>query len=671
MAGADVLLLGKVKLTVYADPGPREGTFRYSISPQPATPRPPSVKTDGQGRFSLQNGPSPADRMAVVSDRTLLWELTRKEVPDANDFVLTLPAPGELRIHAEIPGKPAKLEYWIVGRPPGRVDWASDSVFCRGIEVPNPGERVLPFLPGQFAVERLNLTPTGIRTDLMSQIERRLLVLESGKRTDSSYDRKTGRPVEGRVRGLEEVKLRYALVNISYFGPEEHFKPGDKPSRMMTTFDVIPITSDGRFTTPPLPPNQYEFRLTGMRASTPAEDGNPFDFQEGVKVKVTEAGPAKPVEIVVKTKKAPPTARRTGAPDPKKPRLELHARDESERSGQGLRSPALRSAKRLVPSGDGDRRRGDHGRQRGDKLEARRPDRLRRGLRFDDRGNGPDRRPAQGRRYPQAGKRFACAFATPRVSRSRPTSCRCLWFICRGTGATPGPRPRIKDTTMRERTIAAINFLNVRRDAGGDFAFNIRTDQATPIYFGFGHPDVLLYFETAPLTCVRTCRGNLGRRHSSARDSCDLDQATARRGRQTHLRGSLLHTVPNKPGFENSVPVLDSGELKKPDWQATLPRLAPGAYGIYIQTTPRDAATRPPSLEAHSGLLRPAKVEVKAGERTAVVFEPAPLNAECVAWTARPPCSSPRPATDHQAASLIVCRTRFLSTVACPLSREA
>ncbi len=631
VAGADVLLLGSEKLTVYADPGPREGTFRYSISPEPATPPPPSVKTDGQGRFSLQNGPSPADRMAVVSDRTLLWELTRKDVPDGNDFVLTLPAPGELRIHAEIPGKPAKLEYWIVGRPPGRVDWGSDCVFCRGIEVPNPGERVLPFLPGQYAVERLHLTPTGIRTNLMSQSERRLLVLESGKRTDSSYDRKTGRAIEGRVRGLEQVKLRYALVTISYFGPEEHFKPDDKPSRMMTTFDVIPISSDGQFTTPPLPPNQYEFRLTGMRASTPAEDGNPYDFQEAVNVKITEAGAASPVEIVVKTKKARPAARRTEAPDPKKPRLELHAHDESGApvkdfeaqlfAPQNASYQAAMGTDGVAIMAGNEVTRWKHG----DLIVSAA------GFASTIEEMGP----IEGlRKVDVTLKRGKKIRLRVRDSSGKPISPDVMPVPLvylpryRGDAWSAGS---IKDTTMRERTVAAINFLNVRREAGGDFTFNVQTDQATRIYFGFSHPDVLLYFETAPVTASELAGGIWDVViPQPATLAISIKPPQGADGKPLYA-AAYYSLVPNKPGFENAAPGLESGELKEPDWQATLPRLAPGAYGVYIQTTPRDAATRPPSLDAHPGVFHDRrKIEVKAGERTAVAFEPAPLNAD--AW---------------------------------------
>ncbi len=77
VAGADVLLLGSEKLTVYADPGPRKGAVRFSIAQQPANAA-PSVKTDGQGRFSLKRPATPADRIAVVCEKMLLWEVAQR-----------------------------------------------------------------------------------------------------------------------------------------------------------------------------------------------------------------------------------------------------------------------------------------------------------------------------------------------------------------------------------------------------------------------------------------------------------------------------------------------------------------------------------------------------------------------------------------------------------------
>ena len=130
---AEVFLLSGERITVYADPGPREGSVRYSVSTGPPAGPPPSVKTDAQGRFSVIRPGSSADRIAVVCRRMLLWEVTRADVGDAAEVLITLPEPIELRIQTDIPNKPAKQEYWVVGRPTQRVDWESDSIYYRGM----------------------------------------------------------------------------------------------------------------------------------------------------------------------------------------------------------------------------------------------------------------------------------------------------------------------------------------------------------------------------------------------------------------------------------------------------------------------------------------------------------------------------------------------------------
>ncbi len=161
VVGADVLLLGSEQLTVWADPGPEDGRVRYNLSARPTDPT-AAVKTDGRGRFSLRRPGSSANRIAVVCEQMLLWKVTRNQVPDAKNVVIKLPEPATLTIRADIPEKPAKLEFWIVGRMLDRVDWESDCLDYRWVQVPNPGEKVTqPLPPAQYSIERINFTPQG------------------------------------------------------------------------------------------------------------------------------------------------------------------------------------------------------------------------------------------------------------------------------------------------------------------------------------------------------------------------------------------------------------------------------------------------------------------------------------------------------------------------------
>ena len=632
VSGADVLLLGEEQLTVFVDRGPRPGTIRYSMS-LPANSV-PTVKTDDQGRFSLKRVTTPANRIAVVCETMLLWEVTRKEAGNANLVLITLPEPGELKLRAEIPEKPEKLEYWIVGRPGSRVDWESDCFFYRGIEVPNPGERIVKALPpAQYAIERLGLTPTGIRTNLMNMAERRLLRVEAGKRAESSYDRKTGRVVEGHVRGLEQVKLRYGLVTIGYWGPEEQFQRGAKLSKMQTTFDVIPISPDGRFSTPPLPPNEYEFRLTAMRASTPAENEQAYDFETAVKVVVPETGAIPSVEIVAKPKEARPARKtpRATASDPKKARLEIRARDETGTpvkdfeaqlysQSNASHEAAMGTDGLAVLAGD-DLKTWSHGdlivyapgfastiEEIGPIEGLRKVDiTLKRGKEVRLRVRDSSGKPIPPKLMP---------LAQVYLARHR----RDAWSAA-----------VIKDDSTRERTIAATNFLNVRREAGGDFVFNIRSDEPSPLYFGFNHPDVVLFFERGPVPASELAGGTwdvvLPKPASLDLAMKPLSDAN---GKPLFAAGYFSLT-PDLPGVETAVPVLDSGEIKDPSWRATVSHVAPGAYNVNIQTTPREASARPAGREAVPGVYYDRRrIDLKPGDRSSVVFEPKPLDER--AW---------------------------------------
>ncbi len=91
-------------------------------------------------------------------------------------------------------------------------------------------------------------------------------------------------------------------------------------------------------------------------------------------------------------------------------------------------------------------------------------------------------------------------------------------YLAHGTGRMRGSRSRTRIRTRGAQAVARTNFLNVRPEAGGDFTFQVRTDQPEPLYFGFSHPDVLLYYEKGPVHGVGTCRRSLGRRFAPARD---------------------------------------------------------------------------------------------------------------------------------------------------------
>jgi beta-lactamase regulating signal transducer with metallopeptidase domain len=330
--GADVLLLGRRKLTVYVLPSNMSPRFRLGWS-TPAADEPRSVKTDDQGRFIVRDSASASNRVAVVSDRVWLTEVPLERISDRADATIRLPEPGSIRIRCDIPHKPAKQEFQVTLRTVDGVDWEPDVIYMRDLDVPNPGQEVIGSLPtAQYVIERINSIDRGSWGTLATFCERTLVPVATGRTTDVDFDRRIGRPVTGRVRGLDNVKLRFAYVSVGYLGPPEAPSPQGRRQQMLTHFDVIPIGLDGRFVTPPLPPGHYDFELSALHAATPRAEVQSPDFQGNAQIDVPAEGEIPPVEIVAKT--AHPDPRH--APKPRDRATELAAHERALRNAREL-----------------------------------------------------------------------------------------------------------------------------------------------------------------------------------------------------------------------------------------------------------------------------------------------------------------------------------------------
>lgn len=629
VAGADVLLLGDEQLTVYASPGVREGQVRYSTATQPAGIS-PSVKTDSKGRFSLRRPGSSANRIAVVAESMLLWEVTRKEVNDSNALVITLPEPIALTIQATIPQKPSKQEFWLTARPLTRPDWESDSLVYRQLQVPNPGELIIkPLPPAHYAVERLNFTPQGKGSQLMSQCERRVLPIAPGKQATLSFDRKEGRRVEGQVRGLADSKFRYAYVTISYAGPEEVFKLGGKPSRMFTQYDLLPIGPDGRFSTPPLPPRKYEFQFSAMLAVTPDQDSQPYDFNGSTSVVVPETGAIPPVEIQAKKSGSGQTDR-LKTHDPKSPRLEVRAMDEAgspikdfriqlygpptaTREAIGVDGLAVLTGAELKEWNQGDLIVSAEGfasaiREFGSVTELRKlevPLKRGRTVRLLVRDS-------TGKPIP------AAVMPLPQVYLARHRNDAWSSFA-------------YKEPELRVDAIERTNFLNIRREGSGDFIFQMPNDLAEPLYFGFSHPDMLRYFEKS-LDPASDLTDGVWKVDLPQPATLEAVLKVPRGAGEKTLFASGHYTLtPIISGQSGAVPVLEFGTLEAPDWRTKIAHLAPGTYNFHVQTRPSEPAEQRSSLEARAGEYRDLQeLELKSGENSSITFDPPPFNPD--AW---------------------------------------
>jgi beta-lactamase regulating signal transducer with metallopeptidase domain len=333
VADAVVVPLGPEKLILDPIPNPDKTDLRLSWSVTPgrakdAPPRKPgdppvqelanpaSTKTDKAGHFSIRRSGTPANRIAVISQKVLLWVASREQLGDSKDLTIKLPEPGSLTIHCDIPDKPKKLDFWLKLRTFDGVDWDPDIIYLSQTAA-NPGKKLVQGLPpAQFAVERANITPTGDNRDLMTFCERQLVSIKPGQRANLTYNRQVGRRVIGIVRGLGFNDLQYAHVSVMYFGPEEMFMGPDgrsRPGRVGTGFDVIPVGPDHRFAIQKLPAGHYMLSFFALRSDTPRTNHQQSDYQGGVEIDIPETGEIPPVKIDAQPRVSGPPSQE---PDP-------------------------------------------------------------------------------------------------------------------------------------------------------------------------------------------------------------------------------------------------------------------------------------------------------------------------------------------------------------------
>ncbi len=296
VANAEVLLLGKERIVVEAE-------RRTWFLPERDLPKPVSTRTDKDGRFSITRKQGTADRVAVIAQDPLFWVVSRSSLAAGDDVEITLPEAGSLAVQCDLPGKPAKQSVMIDLKTFDGITFNRDSLrfHSASSSLVNPGETVFEHLPpAEYAVQRNQDTKTGPNTTLMTGADRRMVKIESAKRASITIDRKIGKPLSGQVLGLENAELRYAYLTISGFGPEEVFRADGKKNRMLVAFDVIPITSDGRFTTDPIPPGEYTTNLFSVLESTPQLSSQRSDFSASSKFSVPEEGELPKVEIIAK-----------------------------------------------------------------------------------------------------------------------------------------------------------------------------------------------------------------------------------------------------------------------------------------------------------------------------------------------------------------------------------
>ncbi len=129
-------------------------------------------------------------------------------------------------------------------------------------------------------------------------MDRQLVDVVSEQRSSVRFERKAGRPLAGRVRGLEDANLRLAQLTIRYWGPEEQPGQQGKPVRWATTFQVLPLTSQGDFTTDPIPAGKYWADLFAVKTESPNQSQS--DFRGHLDFIVPESGDLPSFEVIAK-----------------------------------------------------------------------------------------------------------------------------------------------------------------------------------------------------------------------------------------------------------------------------------------------------------------------------------------------------------------------------------
>ena len=295
VANAEVLLLGKERIFVDAE-------RRTWFVPQKEGPRPPTTRTDGSGAFTIKRTMGAANRLAVICEDPLFWTVSRKDLGKETRVEVKLPEAGRLAVNCDLPGKSPALPVMVELKSMDGKRQSPDVLrfHMSEFKLKNPGETVFEHLPpAEFTVQVQFETKTDPNTTLLSGADRQLVMVESGKAVEVQFERKTGRPLKGLVRGLEDVELRYAYLTVQHPGPEEEFEEGRR-SRMYVAYDVLPISGDGRFTINPIPPGKYWASLLAVRASTPKLSTQSSDFQGELTFTVPDDGEPPEIEIVAK-----------------------------------------------------------------------------------------------------------------------------------------------------------------------------------------------------------------------------------------------------------------------------------------------------------------------------------------------------------------------------------
>lgn len=611
VANAEVLLLGEERVIVDS---PQKTWFAL----EKKTSRPASARTDRDGAFRVTRNDGKSNRLGIIADDPLFWVISRENLGEADNVEIRLPASGSLAVSANFPRQPSKLPVMIELKSFDGKTWNVDNLRFHehSHSLKNPGETVFEHLPpGHYSVQRYIHTKTGGNSSLMSGADRQLVQIEAAQRSSLRFERSGGQPLAGQVRGMEDVELRYAHLTISHLGPREVLGKEGKLNRMYVTFDVIPIGSDGKFTTEPMPPGKYTAALFAVRADTPKLSSQSADFSAYQSFTIPETGEPPPLEVIAKASRPQDLSQVTDlrvrvVDEEGKPVTKLQAMPHTAERGYGP----------WTPGGGGLVFLGSASQYRDVALQvAVRADGFASAVASYSADQHDSLSKGEATITLRRGKTVNLRFQTPEGMTWPAEAVPEVYF----DDFQHRVRIMRQQSNRRSGVVSDFNFLNLRAVGSGTFEFQL-AESTPPFHVAVHTPGFLQYFEAGPFTLADVSDGTL---------TIDLPRPAAIEAAFTPgdaKAGSLFQSASlNVMWRISGDSYLDVASSSDPSLASrlSLTDLAPGEYMVSVRTQPQDDVQKISGTEINPGAYFDRRmVTLEAGQSETMDFRATPYD---------------------------------------------
>jgi hypothetical protein len=253
-----------------------------------------SAITDSNGRFVLRAARAGAHKLVVFVPEFLDTLLTAN-FQGSSETKVTLPEPGRLLVHYNIPGEASRTSLSLYRNGSGADDWRYASFELTRF-ITNGIELVLTnLLPGTYEIARTKQLDEKNPSKLLC--DRQKISLSAGQTAFVEMVRDNGYRITGEILDLDQLDLDLCGV---YVGPSD----GKVPSEMIMArlSDVTKVKPDGTFETALLKPGAYD--LLALATVGPEKRKGRFrkgkpapSFKGWATVRVTADSQPPPVQI--------------------------------------------------------------------------------------------------------------------------------------------------------------------------------------------------------------------------------------------------------------------------------------------------------------------------------------------------------------------------------------